>query len=333
MTNQTKETKSALIYTFGATKGNEKISVRAELSDECRNGYAHFALTCSGREFVKNGRGYGKWEDSFGGCAHETILEWFPNVPELKALAALHLSDQDGIPMHGIANAFYWFCGMFADGLGAKYHGGSGRDGKSAEECRAILKDHLRATDEQLDALVALSPRSDLETQMAIEEMGFLDQWKAEALAVAAWLEEKTGAKFAFERKRETYKPLTLEQKTLILERRSSGYYTPEQIAERDLAKRNAEKAKRRANAKADHAATLEKAAKELALKLCVIDCDNRAAENVILYTYTNTVAANWTDTEALWTEADFNQFAGECKQSPELAGVNFEFKAKPRKY
>ena len=42
------------------------------------------------------------------------------------------------------------------DGLGEQYHGGSGRDGKSADECRRIFAEHIHATPEQVDQIVAL---------------------------------------------------------------------------------------------------------------------------------------------------------------------------------
>lgn len=40
-----------------------------------------------------------------GGCIHDEILTVWP---ELAPVVALHLSDENGAPMHAVANALYW---------------------------------------------------------------------------------------------------------------------------------------------------------------------------------------------------------------------------------
>jgi hypothetical protein len=83
------------------------------------------------------------------GCIHEEVLNAFP---QLAPLVALHLSDLDGVPMHAEANGFYWLAGNLG-GLGAKYHGGSGRDGKSAIECLRIFAEHMRISDTEAQVI------------------------------------------------------------------------------------------------------------------------------------------------------------------------------------
>lgn len=317
-----------LTYILTHNTHTERITVKASLNDECKNGHSHFSLTCSAKKLSR-----GRWTDSFGGCAHDEILARFPNVPELRLLASVHLSESDGAPMHAFGNALYWFQGMFTDGLGATYHGGSGRDGKSPDKCREILRDHLRATEEQIDLLMVAQPRTNKEIQYTLEKMGFVAQWKAEADTLRKWLEGKTGNEYEYQGERLSYKPTTKEEAKAIEELAASGYYLPENVAKRDAAKREAARQKSRDYELKEAANAIESIKKKLALALCVIDSDNRAAKNVILYTHTHTIAANWSELEPLWTEADFNEFAAVCKQSPELVGVNFEFNAKPRKY
>jgi hypothetical protein len=317
-----------LKYIFTHSTPRERVTVKASLSDECRNGYAYFSLTCSAKELRR-----GRWEDSFGGCAHDEILARFPDVPELRLLASVHLSESDGVPTHAFGNALYWFQGMFSDGLGATYHGGSGRDGKSAEKCREILTDHLRATPAQIETLIAAQPRNAAELQYQIEGLGLIWQWKAEADKLRKWLEEKTGNEYDYPAERLSYKPTTPEAAKAIEELAANGYYLPDNIAKRDAVKKRVQRRKLIAEAMKEANAKREHIRKELALRLCVIDCDNKAAKNVILYTHTDTVTANWSENEPLWAEADFNAFAAECKLRPELTSVKFEFQAKPKTY
>lgn len=70
-----------------------------------------------------------------GGCMHDEILTHFPQFADL---AALHLSDIDGVPMHAEANGWYWLAGALG-GMGEEYHGASSTNGKSADECLVIF--------------------------------------------------------------------------------------------------------------------------------------------------------------------------------------------------
>jgi hypothetical protein len=97
----------------------------------------------------------GRWvEDEFG-CAHEELLHLWP---DLAPLAALHLSDDDGQPMHATENGFYWLAG-YAGGAGQRYHGGNGTPEKSREECLEVWARLVRLPLEdarrEVDSLVA----------------------------------------------------------------------------------------------------------------------------------------------------------------------------------
>jgi hypothetical protein len=75
------------------------------------------------------------------GCMHEEVLRYFP---EMAPLVALHLANADnGEPTYGEDNGFYWLAGAL-DGLGERYHGGSGDSGKSPDECLRIFAEHCR---------------------------------------------------------------------------------------------------------------------------------------------------------------------------------------------
>lgn len=136
--------------------GKDKIRMRVEggLHYIKGNSSPYFSLTAT---TWRNGR------EDCAGCMHETILRYFS---ELGDLAALHLSDIDGKPMHAVTNGWYTLAGYF-DGAGEQYHvGKSGRHFPVApppdkpwqnteyrkptqDECLQLWANHCRITLEQ----------------------------------------------------------------------------------------------------------------------------------------------------------------------------------------
>jgi hypothetical protein len=57
-----------------------------------------------------------------GGCCHDLILKHFPKFADL---AALHLCDMDGTPMHGTSNGWYNLAAVLPEFAGQKYHVGN----------------------------------------------------------------------------------------------------------------------------------------------------------------------------------------------------------------
>ena len=77
-----------------------RIKVRASLSS-LGGQEPHFSITGEIDRQAKNNR----WVEDCGGCIHEEILLHFPH---LAPLVAVHLADEDGVPMHAYENAAYW---------------------------------------------------------------------------------------------------------------------------------------------------------------------------------------------------------------------------------
>lgn len=75
----------------------------------------YFSLT-----YTEHRQGFPGQEGS-GGCNPELILQHFSQFADL---AALHLSDMDGVPMHAEANGWYQLAGALG-GFGEKYHAGN----------------------------------------------------------------------------------------------------------------------------------------------------------------------------------------------------------------
>jgi hypothetical protein len=117
-----------------------------------------------------------------GGAMHDEILKRFPRFSDL---AALHLCDIDGAPMHAAANGLYWIAGALG-GLGRRYHGGNSTPAKSPTECRAVAMRHFRCTESELDSLIVALSKAEPdahESAVAAFADGLRDRWKAEALA------------------------------------------------------------------------------------------------------------------------------------------------------
>ncbi len=57
-----------------------------------------------------------------GGAGHEEILKLYPQFADL---AAMHLSDIDGVPMGAEANGWYQLAGALPQNAGEKYHAGN----------------------------------------------------------------------------------------------------------------------------------------------------------------------------------------------------------------
>jgi hypothetical protein len=116
--------------------------------------------------------------DEGGGADHELILRLFPRFADL---AALYLSDIDGVPMYAAGNGWYWYAGA-KGGLGERYHGSSDRQ-HTTEQCAKIFRDYLRLSEVDAAALLARDmSRADLAA--FCEEQR--PRWEAEAKHVIA---------------------------------------------------------------------------------------------------------------------------------------------------
>lgn len=76
-----------------------RIKVRAQL--ESLGQAPYFSITGEIQWQAKNNR----WMEGAGGCIHDEILQHFP---QLQLLVDMHLSDENGVPMHAYENAAYW---------------------------------------------------------------------------------------------------------------------------------------------------------------------------------------------------------------------------------
>lgn len=133
---------------------NDTLRVLGGLDYIRGNQSPHFSLTMERRP-----KGSGHINSC--GCDHETILKYYPQFADL---AALHLSDIDGVPMHAEANGWYDLAGALPEHGGQQYHAGNSQrnfpkpDGAprrgewdnteyrnpTPDECLQIFADHVR---------------------------------------------------------------------------------------------------------------------------------------------------------------------------------------------
>ena len=78
------------------------LKVDAKLHQLNGNARPYFSLTGEVWDFRH------REDPSMCGCIHDVILEHFP---DLQIIADLHLSDEDGVPMHAVENGWYWYGG------------------------------------------------------------------------------------------------------------------------------------------------------------------------------------------------------------------------------
>lgn len=145
-----------------------------------------------------------------GGAGHELILKHFPKFADI---AALHLSDIDGAPMHDSANAWYYLSAALG-GMGERYHAGNSARHFPVEppadkpwqntvyrkptqdECVSLFARQLRITDDEARAFIAglgipkgnvtaaYAPHAKAEVTKLVESLR--PRWKAEADACIA---------------------------------------------------------------------------------------------------------------------------------------------------
>lgn len=153
------------LYHEPGYKRRQRITVYGGLHFITGNSAPYFSLTSETR--------------SSSGCNHETILQHYP---EFADLAALHLSDIDGVPSHGMANAWYWFAGA-KGGLGERFHGSNQSSNKHSgnttpEESAQYFADHVRISLEKALMLCdTINRKADLMEFCEAQK----PRWKAEA--------------------------------------------------------------------------------------------------------------------------------------------------------
>ena len=146
-----------------------RITATAELVHRDGNPLPYFSITGEIDYQAKNNR----WVFVRGGAIHEHILEYFS---QLKPLVDIHLSDQNGIPMHAYANASYWAGDTKYQPLDLIT---LARHLRISTDKASTMLDHI--ADKWADTEQHEHPTGTDKWQWACETYGLLDGWKQDA--------------------------------------------------------------------------------------------------------------------------------------------------------
>lgn len=250
-------------------KNGEQWTIKIRLNDECKNGHQDFSIT--GTCWEKGKPKTDKYMIQGGACGDE-IAELFP---EYEIFNRLHLCDYMGIPMHCSANGYY--------------HMNKGFNSKSTGESFAKeYCDYYRISRAQFQVL----RQAESETHFAIllESERIFEQWKAEADLAIKKLEELTGNEFVVDSVRTQYNRPSDEKIAEESERIANGYYSAEEKQKREDERR----AQKLIEIDEKEEAEIQKIRLEYKIKRILFGAGEKAYENYIFYSHTNTIKFNW---------------------------------------
>lgn len=272
--------------------------IEIRLDDECKNGHEDFAITGSG--WYKDDK---RRDPSIGGCIHDEILKV---RPDLKIFTDLHLSDYNGCPMYAVENGYYHL----------------------RETGKDVTMEYLRlASDAEYETLKNSGDK--LHFTLLLSELGILKRWKSEAQKAIKLLESMTGEKYVNHSTKSNFVELTPEVIQEVKNRIKSGYYSPEQIEQREFKKKMDAKTKKIQNLKDDADNKIREIKDKLRVSLVLLD--SLIGENWIYYGHTNEIKFNWLESNKLISKADFDCFVENIDLSLLPKDIKFTYGNKGR--
>ena len=187
---------------------NAKITIK--LADDCKNGHEDFSIvgTFWEPETIRAGRNI-----ISDGCSHDLIIKHFP---QFEQFVLLHLKDHLGVPSYCVQNGFFV---------------------KEQEGAKGLAK----FFDIPLWMAEKLSEAVDHNAFNYTMEMLKIDElWAAQARTAIEKLEEMTGEKFIPKGTKRQYTRLEGKERADFMEKLTSGWYTDEQIQNRERGEREA---------------------------------------------------------------------------------------------
>ena len=273
------KTSNKLIYKVSKTIGSEKINATIRLDENCKNGYEYFSTTCSGYEKQNN-----EWRETFGGCAHDEIIRFFP---ELKIFTEVHLWSFGGYDTHAVANGFYFIKNGFD-----KYS-------VDSEKFPKYFCEYYKCTLEQFNILK--DSENKFEFSVLIVELGIVASWKKTANKAILELEKLTGLKFKSNYKKDKNDiSINAEKLQEFRQQQKDGFYTTEAKQKRENERLIDLKASMIDKVNQDYKKAILKHDRELSINLELIkqgfEISPRTGniKGAIYYTHSNELNFNW---------------------------------------
>lgn len=285
---------SSLVFKTSKTKNKLKLDVKISLNDECKNGHQDFSITATGYEKAGN-----YFVDSFSGCCHKEILDFFP---EFKIFVDLHLCDYSGSPIHCISNMFY--------------HMRHTTKEKFQEYYNSITDEFyycLNKADDQLYFKYILY-------KLEIPKI-----WKITADRAIEKLEELTNTKFFNDSKRSNLSSLTEDEIVIIERRLKENYYTSDNIKKRKIEIKENNYKKKIEKLIQTYENELNTIHIKFYINKLALDLFDRHF-NIIYYLHTNEIVFNWYAHSDFFTKEEFNLFKEKALENDYLKNCNFKF-------
>lgn len=275
-----------------------KLVVKISLGDDCKNKICDWSITadiyCKMNEH---------WVLGAGGCCHKEIEKVFP---ELAKFIPLHLSNHYGAPLYPTGNGIYHMK----------------KSGKK------VAMDYLRISEEEYNELYR-AVDDELYFKYLLFDLGIVARWKKESDELISELEQLCNKKWVnpYKPEEEKFKlVLTKEERDLIEQRISDGYYSIENINKRKEETKREKIDKRYGEICEEYDKKIEALKKEKNIFISLLDC-GIADDNIIYYEGSNKLVFNWLGYKDKITREEFDYFVNNCDKSKLPEGIVFEFK------
>lgn len=275
-----------------------KLVVKISLGDDCKNKICNWSITAD--IYCKMN---GHWIFGAGGCCHKEIERVFP---ELAKFIPLHLSNHYGAPLYPTGNGIYHMK----------------KSGKK------VAMDYLRISEEEYNELYR-AVDDELYFKYLLFDLGIVARWKKESDELISELEQLCNKKWVnpYKPEEEKFKlVLTKEERDLIEQRISDGYYSIENINKRKEETKREKIDKRYGEICEEYDKKIEALKKEKNIFISLLDC-GIADDNIIYYEGSNKLVFNWLGYKDKITREEFDYFVNNCDKSKLPEGIVFEFK------
>jgi hypothetical protein len=289
-----KPTSNSLVYKTRKIIGDLQLEVKIKLDDECKNGHQDFSATATLYEKDQ----FGHLKATSSGCLHDEILTFFP---EFKIFVDLHLCDYSGAPMHAVSNMFY-------------------------QKSKDTFQKYYNCISDE-DYQILSQAEDSAHFNYLLDSSQIPNKWLESANKAIILLQDLTKTDFINDSKRSNYVPLSQDKYQLIKKNIELGYYSPENIKEREQAKQKELKQDLIDKELAQYYKEVKNLQVKHKVNMLAINLFN-TVNNIIVYTHTNSIEFNWSGNayNKKYTLAEFEKFKSFALLDSFLESYTFKY-------